>query len=299
MPGMGRGLTVEQLHGRLGLSRRSFPPAVAHSGRCGGVGDRLQCHPHDSVPPPDGGRHHHLSQSATVGSRRTPGPPDPPRRLRPAVGRRRLLAVAILHAARPPDERDPADRQFVTGLGPAHRHQRGQHLVAASRAGGRRQRLDPDRVGALAPRGPPGSLVPIRRPGQRRVGIGCLGLRRGLRWDLRPRPHLALRRTGRRVDLLRGGSSGGAARPEVGHPAAPAALCWRPPGSSSSPWRSCRPGRDVATGRGACRRRTTAAPWPAWWPRWPGRRSRAFSPRGCLPSAGSIRRTDGPSTWWS
>jgi hypothetical protein len=39
--------------------------------------------------------------------------------------------------------------------------------------------------------------------------------------------------------------------------------------------------------------------WPAWWPRWRGRRSPAFSPRGCLPSAGSIRRTDGPSTWWS
>ena len=213
MPGMGRGLqsgnstVVSAFHTAL-LHQLLLILVVAS-----GVGHRFQCCPHRAVPPADGGRHHDLSQSPSVGSRRASGPPDPARRLRPALGRRRLLAVAILHAARPHDECDSADGQFVTGLGAASRQQRGQHLVAASRAGGRRQRLDPDRVGPVAPRRPPGPLVPIRGPGQRRMGTGGLGVRRVVRRDLRPRPYVALRRTRRRVDLLRGGDARGAARP--------------------------------------------------------------------------------------
>ncbi len=132
------------------------------------------------------------------------------------------------------------------------------HPIQAGAAAG----LDPDRSRGLADHRVAGAVVPAGRAGQRRLGAGGLGVRRGFRRYLRARPDLAVRRArgrsvlpGRRpadrrtaaqlADTTAGTDSAGRAGRFLHRHGAPAGLA-RP--------------RLLAGHRGT----VAAARWPAW-----------------------------------
>ena len=100
----------------------------------------------------------------------------------------------------------PARRGQLARLGAARR-QLGRHqLVLPPDPGRRRRGLDSGRHRRLADRRAAGAVVAAGRAGQRRLGPGRLGVRRGLRRHLRARPDLAVRRArARRCSTARPG----------------------------------------------------------------------------------------------
>ena len=144
-------------------------------------------------------------------------------------------------------------------LAGSRRGELGRHrLVLSPGAGGHGRGVDSGRHRGLAGGRVTRALVPAGRPGQRRLGTRCLGVRRVLRRHLRAGPDLAVRRAGRSAVLLRGRAPGRAAASGTGDAAArqaAAAGAWPVPGRA---WRSCRHGRGAASGRAV--RHTGQAP---------------------------------------
>ena len=158
-----------------------------------------------------------------------------------------------------------------------------QHLVNVgcddleqpSRPGRRGRSVDPGRHRRLAARRAARELVPAGGRRECRLGPRRLGLRRGVRIDLRPRPHLALR-CARRCPLLR--------RRRGAHRPAGAATGRQPPSrpgdprrgwaSSSSAWPCSRPGRVAASGRAS----QTRTPPPARLSGWSSRMAQTPQP---------------------
>ena len=178
-------------------------------------------------------------------------------------------------------------RQQLTGVGPAPREQRRDHLVRPPRAGGGGHRLDPGRAGRLAAGGSARPVVPPRGRGDRRLGSRRLDVRRVLRGDLRSGADMALRRARRRALLLRRRRPHRAARARLRHPAS---------GADRPRVRGRVPHRD-GTAPGVARSRHLAgtardssAPWSR---RCRGPRSRDSSPRGSARSPPSTPPTVG------
>ena len=113
-------------------------------------------------------------------------------------------------------------------------------------------------------------LVASRRAGEPGLGPHRVGLRRGVRWDLRPRRDLALRRAGRRPLLLRRRGPRRSSRARLFHATSRAGH--RPPrrrlphrhgraASVAGPWVLAGPGRDADRDGAA-----DGADAPAWLP---------------------------------
>ena len=100
------------------------------------------------------------------------------------------------------------------------------HPIQAGALGG----LDPDRYRRLADHRTAGMVVPAGRAGERRLGPGGLGVRRGLRRHLCPRPDLAVRRA-------RGGSVLPRGRPAYRRAGAQLANAAARPDSTVGSWR--------------------------------------------------------------
>ena len=164
------------------------------------------------------------------------------------------------------------------------------HPIQARRLGG----LDSDRDRRLADHRAPWPVVQARRAGQRRVGPGGLGVRRGLRRYLRARPDLALRRTGRGGVLLRRRRADRGARAQLAGTAA------GPDGAVGPGTVLPRHGRAAGVagprllaGNAAGQQRARS---PAWSGPWRRLRSRRCWPGGSAASRPSPQRTDSRST---
>ena len=81
---------------------------------------------------------------------------------------------------------DRAARGGIADMGAAPGQRRRHHVVLSPDAGQRLGGVDPGRHRHLADRRGPRPAVPAGRAGQRRLGPGGLGVRRGLRQHLRP-----------------------------------------------------------------------------------------------------------------
>ena len=106
------------------------------------------------------------------------------------------------------------------GMGPAPGERRGDRLVRPPDPSRGSRRVDPDRHRGLAVGGSPRTLVTAWGCGEPRLGPRGLGVRGGVRRNLRPRAHLAIRRTRCRPSLLRGRPSPRAARARLREAAA-------------------------------------------------------------------------------
>ncbi len=149
-------------------------------------------------------------------------------RVRRSLDLRRDPAGTAGHAARAALAGHPAFRGEFARLGPAP-GELGRHLVdlppdPGLGGGG----LDPGRDRPVAGFRPAGPVGQVRRAGQRRLGTGGLGIRRGLRRHFRARPDLAVRRAGRRSAVLRRRGAAGAAGEGLAHPPARQAHARRP-----------------------------------------------------------------------
>ena len=152
---------------------------------------------------------------------------------------------------------DPAGRRRFPGLGaaPRQRHGHDLELPPDRRASG--GGLDPGRHRRLAAGGAHGGLVAAGGPGQRRMGARRLGLRRGVRRDLRPRSHLAVRRARGGALLLRSPGRWSPSPNASGRRLGSAGSCCGRWACSSSAWPYSRPGRAGASGRAGRRPGTT------------------------------------------
>ena len=202
----------EQLRRRVGLPRRSAPPAPVHRPGARRAVARLERPAHDTVPP---GRRRRRGACA-------PGPPGPrgraavapaaAGRFRAAVDPRRSAAAPAVDAARSAAQRPATVGDQLAGVGPARGGRGGADLVRPPRPGRSGGRVDPDRHRRPVAGGAAGPVVASRRVGGVVVGARGVGVRRGLRGDLRGRSELALRDAGRGAVLLRRRRPGGAAR---------------------------------------------------------------------------------------
>ena len=194
-------------------------------------------------------RHHPAGRRP--GRRRAAGPAGDPDRLRRAVDLRRPAPGAARDAARPAQQRDRAGRGELAWLGAAAGGLRRAGLDVSPGQRGRGRRLDPGRHRHLAAHRRPRPLVQARRAGQRGLGPGRLGLRRGVRRHLRPGAELAVRRARVRrcCTPWPGRSSRCPAGPGPGRPAGPDGAR-RAPACSSPAWPCCRPGRGAGSGPG-------------------------------------------------
>ena len=157
-----------------------------------------------------------VTTDATARAGRPEGPAD---WLRQPLDPRRPPATAIGDAPGAPVERDPTLGRGVAAVGPARRQFGREHLVQPSDPGGVVSGMDPARSRSLADRGPPRPLVAVGRGGQRRLGPGGVGIRRGVRRHLCPRGDVVVRHAGGGAVLLRRRTPGGAARARLHDPA--------------------------------------------------------------------------------
>ena len=266
MPGMGRSL---QTGNSLVVS--SFHTALFHQllfvlPDRRPVRDRLQRRPDHPVPAAQGTRPDGISDHLLHPRSRTTGAARASHRLRLPLGARRPAADPVVHAAGPPLRRDRTLGHRLADLGPAPGEQRRDHLVRSSGRSRCRHGLDPGRTGDLVARRTARTLVAPGWSGDRRLGAPGLDVRRGLRRHLRPGAHVALRGSRRRRLLLRRRPpdrptrSAPSPRPDsVGSSSGSG-------GSSSWAWRSCRPGRGAARGKGVAAHST---PWCTRWQQTP------------------------------
>ncbi len=127
------------------------------------------------------------------------------RRVRPALGIRRHPAGAAFDARRAALAGDRTRRGRLAGLGAAPGDLGRYRMVVSPGAGRDCRGVDPTWHRCLADGVRPWQLVPAGRTRQRRLGPGCVDLRRGIRGHARARRKRADRGARWRADLLRRG----------------------------------------------------------------------------------------------
>ena len=183
----------QERSGRLGIPYRSAPPAHLHRLRSRRPLYGVE-HPPDVAVPPFGRRWSGSRRPDPDGCLSRAGRPSPSAdRLRTLVDPRRPAPAPVGHASGLAHGRHRTVGQFVSRLGPTRRAHRCDHLDPPPRPGGGSDSVAPARDRSCSSPRPPGTLVPLGRVDGGGVGTGGLGIRRSLRWDLRPRQLMVVR----------------------------------------------------------------------------------------------------------
>ena len=193
MPGMGRGLrtndpiVVSAFHNAL-LDQGLIVLLLLAVAACGVE------RPAIPQPPSHGRRRgYQVTDDPVREFSRTAGPSGTADLLRADLAPRRDTPSTSVDAARPGSSGYSAHRGGVAHVGPTRGERRNQHLVLSPCPGGRGGGMDPSGDRPLAHLCLAGQVVPPGWVDQSRMGSVGLGLRRGVRGDLRAGADLAIR----------------------------------------------------------------------------------------------------------
>ena len=148
-----------------------------------------------------------------------------PDQLRDPLAVRRAAPGAELDAGGPARRCHHPGGEHVARMGAAPGQRGHHHLDRPSGLRRRRHRVDPGRHRIVPAGRPPGLLVAERRSGERGLGPGGVGVRRGVRRHLRSREQLALRISRGGPLLCRRRRAGRPARLELGEGPSSAGGC--------------------------------------------------------------------------
>ncbi len=213
----------QEPRGLVGVSRRAPPSTARRLFGPGGPVRGVERPAHYPVPAFGGSGLDLRCPCDAHGRRRASCPSGPSDRVRAAVDPGRASPAPIGDAARASLQRAPTGGELVTGLGPACRELRRDDLERPSRPGRGGRGMAPARGGSPAAPGSSGPMVTAGRTGVGGMGTRRLGLRRGVRRDLRGRLVVVVRHAGGGALLLCGGRAGGASGTGVVEPEARAA----------------------------------------------------------------------------